>query len=256
MVMKLGNLTIKAGYILVTISLLASCASGPKKQAISLAVEKDIQVEMIDATRYIPTRIRDEETGELVPYIAMSNPYTQQKGRIDSESVSMFVSARNAFQTSATEKAKKLLEALVSKDDSLAGPWVLLGEIAQLDKQNEDAIKHYAKAIEVNPDNVNAYLRLAKLQREQGQFLHAQNTYVKALSIWKDFPEAHLNLAVLYDVYLNKVLLAQRHLEAYQFLTQGKNKHTSKWLSEIQQRTGKAITLNVEARKASSLEPS
>ncbi len=253
--MKLDKVYINIRFLLVAL-MLASCSSGPKKQSINLAIEKNAQVEMIDATRYIPQRTKDEETGQLVPYVAMPNPYTQQKGRIDSQSVTLFVSARKAIQSGTTAKAKKLLEKLVTSDSSLSGPWVLLGDIAQLDKQYDTAIAHYAKAIETNQSNVNAYLRLAKLQRQQGQFLPAQNTYVKALSIWKDFPEAHLNLAILYDVYLNKALFAQRHLEAYQFLTQGKNKQASKWLGEIQQRTGKAISLNVEARKASSLEPS
>ncbi len=252
--MKSGSCKLK--LLSFGLILLASCASDPKKQEVGLVVEKNIPSEMIDATRYIPRRIKDEESGQLVPYIAMPNPYTQLRGRISSKSVTVFVSARRAFQNGESHRAKKLLEQLVVDDKSLAGPWVILGDIAKLDNMLEQSVSHYAKAIAINKFNVNAYIRLAKRQREQGQFLRAQNTYVKSLSVWKDFPESHLNLAILYDLYLNKSLLAQRHLEAYQFLTNGQDKKTTRWLSEIQQRTGKAVMLNVESKKASSLEPS
>ena len=77
----------------------------------------------------------------------------------------------------------------------------------------------YEEAIRINKDNVNAYLRLALAQRELGEFILAQNTYSEALAIWPDFPEAHLNLSILYDLYLNHPIRAQEHMEAYQFLT-------------------------------------
>ncbi len=253
--MKLDNLSIKLLLATITLSL-AGCASGPKKPKIDLALDKTAQVEIIDASRYIPRRSIDEETGMLIPYTAMPNPYTQQKGRIKPQSVKRFVAARRAFQDGRYSQAKQQLDQLLEGDQTLSGPWILLGDIAQKEKKLDQAMKNYARAIEVNSANVNAYLRLAKLQRKQGLFLQAQNTYAKALSEWKDFPEAHLNLAILYDLYLNKSLLAQKHLEAYQFLTYGENLKAGKWLSEIQQRTGKPTTLHVEERKASSLEQS
>ena len=71
------------------------------------------------------------------------------------------------------------------------------------------------------------------------------STYAEALSVWEDFPEAHLNLAVLYDIYLNDPLQAQQHMEAYQFLTEEKDAKTAEWLQEIQSRTGIAPNLYI-----------
>ena len=58
------------------------------------------------------------------------------------------------------------------------------------------------------------------------------------MSIWKDCPEAHLNLGILYDLYLNQPKKAQQHIEAYLFLTQYKNPTAVAWFNEIQGRTG------------------
>jgi Flp pilus assembly protein TadD len=114
----------------------------------------------------------------------------------------------------------------------------MLGVIAEKEEKYDEAIGHYRKAISVNEKNVNAYLALGLVQRKQGHFADAHTTYVEALDVWRDFPEAHLNLAILYDLYVNQPEQAQRHYEAYQFLTGGKDRKVHKWLVEVKQRTG------------------
>ena len=96
----------------------------------------------------------------------------------------------------------------------------------------------YRAALIINPDNINAAIGLAKVQRQQGHYLDAQNSYANALSRWPDFPEAHANLAVLYDLYLNNAELAQQHMEAYLFLNGYRDKQVLQWFEELKQRTG------------------
>lgn len=236
--------------------VLGGCASNSSIKTTKLRQQHDKPAELTVSIQYIPQRTKNPETGLIEPYIAQLNPYTQQKGRVNASAVTSFISAKRAFQNGNYTQANELLKKVTQTDNELSGPWVLLGDIANKQKQFKKAIENYQKAIQVNRDNVNAYLRLAKLQRQLGKFIEAQNTYAKALSRWKDFPEAHLNLAVLYDIYLNKPLKAQRHLEAYQFLTSGRDKVRANWLAEIQQRTGEAIVLKVEVKKASTLASS
>lgn len=207
---------------------------------------------LVSTLHHIPKRTVDEKTGLLLPYQSAENPYLQKSGQIAAPLVVEFISARRAYQSNRYKEAKKILEGLTSKDNSLSGPWVMLGDIALKDKKPKQAIQSYQKAIAINKGNVNAYLPLAKVQRQQGDFIAAQNTYAQALSIWKDFPEAHLNLAILYDIYLNKQILSQRHLEAYLFLVDGRDKKQVNWLTKLQQRTGKDIQLEVDIRKAVS----
>jgi tetratricopeptide (TPR) repeat protein len=136
------------------------------------------------------------------------------------------------------EGARAKFQRLTEQYPALSGPWVKLGDIAERADQTDKAIEMYWKAISVNKKNVNAYISLGLAQRRQGLFSDARNTYFAALNLWKDFPEAHLNLAILYDLYLDMPEEAQKHFEAYQFLTGETDEKVRKWLIEVKRRTG------------------
>jgi tetratricopeptide (TPR) repeat protein len=237
--------TLLAGGLLVT----AGCATTSSK--VNLVVDKNQEARLVSTLDYLPAP-KTDETGAFLPYEASPNPYLAQRGKIKQESIVKYIDAKRALKQKNYRHAEQLFKTLTEEDKNLSGPWIGLGDVAVEQKQYEQAVAHCVKAIELNSKNVNAYMRLAKTQRLQGNFLHAQNTYAKALALWPDFPEAHLNLAVLYDIYLNHPLRAQKHMEAYQFLTNGENKEVAKWLAEIQQRTGVPISLVVEKQKAQS----
>ena len=150
----------------------------------------------------------------------------------------MYVVASSLLQQGRLKEARTQFLKLTEKYPSLSGPWVKLGTIAEREDKYDEAIKHYKEAINVNKNNVNAYIALGLVQRRQGYFSDAQTTYLAALDVWKDFPEAHLNLAILYDLYANKPEEAQKHYEAYSFLSGGKDEKVHKWLAEVKQRTG------------------
>ena len=215
--------------------LLTGCGGAPTKEATDKTVE--VKPSLNSTKQYLPVRQYDKDGNEL-PFVATPNPYTEMTGRVEKDAVTGFIAARKALKSEAYDEADRVLQQVVTADKSLAGPWVMRGFIAEQNKDVEGAIGHYRQAIAVNKLNVNAYIPLARLLREQGKFLDAQNIYAQALAVWKDFPEAHLNLAILYDIYLNDPLQAQQHMEAYQFLSGGKDAKVSAWLTEIQSRTG------------------
>lgn len=238
------------GFILAVslASLLSACGGNVKKAAITETVA---EVGLVSTQEFIPVPKVDKEGVALV-YEAKPNPYLQQKGRINKESVDQFVNAKRALKFKQEVQAEKMLMNLTESDKTLSGPWVVLGDIASDRKDYAKAIECYGKAIVINKYNMNAYMRLALAQRLKGDFLRAQNTYAAALAVWPDSPEAHLNLAVLYDVYLNHPLRAQKHMEAHQFLTAGQNKEVAIWLNEIQKRTLVPVSLDVNPPKAVS----
>lgn len=225
--------------------------SGSSNTASNLRQDK-IVAQQVDSSQFLPKLTINEVDSQLIPYQAVINPYLLQKGKIEPVLIAQFIEARQAYQGNELNRAKQILQEMLKSSKNLSGPLVLLGDIERQHGNFAEATKQYQQALLINKYNVNAYIRLARVQRQQGEFIQAQNVYVKALSIWRDFPEAHLNLAILYDMYLNKEIEAQRHLEAYQFLTRGKDKKRAGWLSEIQQRTGKSVLLEVENIKAMS----
>jgi len=176
--------------------------------------------------------------GEKIAYVPQPNPYTDEVESVPPEARSIFVVASARLQNGDLEGANAKFTLLTEKYPSLSGPWVKLGLIAEAQEKYPDAIKHYKNAISVNRNNVNAYMALGLVQRKQGYFSEAFNTYLDALTVWRDFPEAHLNLAILYDLYLNNAEEAQKHYEAYNFLTGEKSEKVQKWLVEVKHRTG------------------
>ena len=226
------NTTVTLSLGLIFLLALGGCG-GVKP---TLVVEE--KPSLIATLETIPVQRFDEQTKEALPYEASPNPYLLLKGRIKKESVASYIQARRLVNAKKWAEADKVLAALVESDDSLSGPWVMRGDIAREQQHYEQAEAFYRQALVVNQDNVNAYLSLALAQRQQGRYLAAQNTLARALLLWPDFPEAHLNIGIVYDVYLNMPLRAQKHMEAYQFLTNGEDSKAAKWLAEVKSRTG------------------
>jgi Flp pilus assembly protein TadD len=177
-------------------------------------------------------------SGEKIPYVAQANPYTSSGADIPQAARSAFTTANARLDDGNVKGAQEDFIKLTENYPALSGPWLRLGEIAEKLELYDEAIGHYEKAISVNRNNVSAYLRLGLLQRRQGNFRAAENAYAGALHVWKDCPQAHLNLAILQDLYLNRPEDAQRHYEAYAFLAGMKDKKANKWLVEVRQRTG------------------
>ncbi len=224
---------------------LAGCASN--QAALPLAGEK---VQLVATAEYVPKLAYDEQ-GKVIEHELKENPYLAIKSRIDKGSVLLYIEAKKAKRNGNLKTAKQKLKVITKNDDSISGPWVMLGDIAFEEKNYSLAEKHYQQAIAINPKNINAYVALAQVQRVVGAYHVAQNTLALALGLWSDFPEAHLNLGILYDLYLNQPKKAQQHMEAYLFLTEYKSIKAQAWFNEVQGRTG--ITNSFIDEKVSSL---
>ena len=222
---------VKHVSLIFSLLVLGACATNTVKPL------DNETVSLKDTLQYMPKQLFNE-TGELVEYVPRDNPYLAADSRIDKGSVLLFIEAKKAKRNGDYKTARQKLKVITKKDESISGPWVMLGEISFENKKWQQAQQDYQQALAINPDNVNAYIALARVQRVMGNFNLAQNTLENALALWPDFPEAHLNLGILYDLYLNKSQQAQQHMEAYLFLTQYKNPEVIAWLEEVKSRTG------------------
>ncbi|MDK2779172.1 MAG: tetratricopeptide repeat protein [Pseudomonadota bacterium] len=216
--------------LLVAAVLLSGCAAQQQQP-------QEEQAVVVDTASYLPLQTYDEQ-GIKIPYISAENPYLLQKGTVSKGSVLLFIEARRALNAGDEKTAQQKLKVITDQDNTLAGPYVMLGDISMKHEDYKKASESYRKAISINGQNVNAYLGLGEALRRQGEFTAAQNTYEEALRVWRDFPEAHLNLGVLYDLYLNMPAKAQAHYEAYLFLTHNKTHKANQWYEEVKSRTG------------------
>lgn len=240
--------SLHAGVVMTAV-LLSGCAGlgsvggvgtapeTPEKKVVESAPAEPKTRAGTGSQRHLPQQAYDAQ-GKKVAYVSAPNPYTAASKPVPPEAVARFRSASDLMADERYRDARKAFEAITRDYPDLSGPWLKLGELAEIGERMERAEKSYRKALAINPQNVNAYLALALFQRRSGDFEEARDTYVSALELWKDFPEAHLNLAILYDLYMNQPALAQPHFEAYAFLTKGDDPQVADWLIEIRRRTG------------------
>lgn len=222
------------GFLLTFILMLAACGSQQIK--IAEKTEEGVRVPLVSTAEFIPVQKVDKD-GLPVAYKVKENPYLAKRSRVKKESVDQFIQAKRYLKTNDERGARNVLSSIIENDKRVSGPHVLLGDLELQAGELENAISHYEQALAVNSRNVNAYLKLAEARRQHGDYGIAQNVYAKALAVWPDFPEAHLNLGVLYDVYLNQPEKAQRHIEAFLFLVGGNDSQAHDYLVEIMSRT-------------------
>ena len=125
------------------------------------------------------------------------------------------------------------MHKVAKMDQRISGPWVNMGVAYKELGNTKNAKSAFEKAITINPSNPYALNQLAILKREEGKFDDAEKLYKKALAAYPDYKNAHLNLAILCDVYLRKIGCALDHYQEYLDLSGGQDKQVIAWMSQL-----------------------
>ena len=93
------------------------------------------------------------------------------------------------------------------------------------------------QTLAVHDDFAPAWNEFGILHREAGRFAEAESAYLKAVTVRPDYGLAHLNLGILYDLYLGRLDDALVHYERYQAqLGAGQDKMVGRWIADISRR--------------------
>ncbi|MDB5985757.1 MAG: tetratricopeptide repeat protein [Nevskia sp.] len=145
-----------------------------------------------------------------------------------------FQDALQLMHEHKSDEAQAALEALVKDFPNLSGPQTDLGIVYARAKQRDKAFNSFNKAIAANPKNATAYDWQGILYRESGDYAGAERAYLQALSAQPDYAGAHLNLAILYDVYLKRPQDAAAQYREYQRLAGANKPIVTAWINELQ----------------------
>ena len=96
--------------------------------------------------------------------------------------------------------------------------------------------KTLTAAITQNPLDTEAYNRLGILYRNAGRFEDARKIYERGLGIDAQYRLIHLNIGILYDLYLRNPGLALDHYRRYQLLSGEEDKKIKIWISDLEKR--------------------
>jgi len=160
-------------------------------------------------------------------------------------------SARNTFNSAVAAmhakqwgEAESQLKSLIQAQPKLSGAYLNLALVYVETNRPSDAEAQFKKAIEVNPDNMVAHDQYGIWLRTQGRFKDAEATYLQALQRKPGHADTHLNLGILYDLYLGKSAQALEQYQQYLSL-QGETaapeaEKVKSWVAELQRRNKSA----------------
>lgn len=131
------------------------------------------------------------------------------------------------------DSATKTIQTLSEQNPNMSGLKLQLGDLAYKGGNLDLAKAYYQQAVVINPYNYFAHNRLGGVLRKQGDFDAAKTSYQTALDSWGAFAPAHLNLGILFDIYLGDKNKALEHYQTYQLLTQDENRKVKGWIADI-----------------------
>ena len=93
------------------------------------------------------------------------------------------------------DEAATLCRSMLQRRPGFALGHLAMGEIATAQGDVETARTHLLRAVEIDPDYLNARYNLANLYQSKGQLTEAVSQYLKTLEIDPGYAKAHNNLA-------------------------------------------------------------
>jgi len=133
-------------------------------------------------------------------------------------------------------QAMPRLEALAAANPDLGGLQANLGLIHERAGRYEDAEKAFKAAVRINPGQPAYYNLLGVFYRGRGDFGQARKAYEAALTRNPDYSPAHLNLGILFDIYLWDPEKAAVHYQRYAQLAPESGGEVKKWLADLKAR--------------------
>jgi tetratricopeptide (TPR) repeat protein len=142
-----------------------------------------------------------------------------------------------AMKAGQDKAAETVLLELTRKYPELSGPHANLGILYYRAGRYKEAADALDQAIRINPGQAAYYNQLGMARRALGQFPEARAAYGKALDVDANYTFAHLNIAILYDLYLGELDKALTHYVRYRELNPADAKQVDKWIADLKQRS-------------------
>ena len=189
--------------LMLTVLTLSAC--GPKSVTTGPATEDDARPPVVEAE-------------------------SEQRG---SEQQEKFEQGIKALAAGDLEQARRLFSDITRQNPTLSGPHANLALIDFRQKDLQQALVRINRAIELNPSSHQAFHLRAQILLQQGEIKKARDDYQQAIDLNPEYLNAHYNLALLYDIYLQEIALAIDHYTIYLSLLGEKDETIEEWLNHL-----------------------
>jgi len=155
---------------------------------------------------------------------------------LSSTDLENYKEALYALRDNKLDSAEILLNDIIEKHPSLAGPRANLGLIYHQKGKTAQAKQSLEKTITLNPKNPYAYNILGIIENNKGNFSSAEKYFLLAIKYKTDYSKAHYNIALLYDIYFHELQKSIHHYQEYLSIISKKgikDKQTADWLQQL-----------------------
>ena len=172
----------------------------------------------------------------LLLVFLLSGCATTSKQEHSASSQQGFQTALVTMQAGRVDEAINFFSQMTLDYPTLAGPYANLGLLFQRQGLTKEAVVAFDKAIALQPSSAKIYNSAAVFYRSQGRFKDAESAYLHAINKAASYAEPVLNLAILYDLYLQQPVMAIKYYKQYLGLSDINNEQVALWLADLEQR--------------------
>lgn len=173
------------------------------------------------------------KTAELRPEpAAIEDSAAAEDQKINQQQLK-FEQGKNALAAGNYAQARRLFGEMIRANPGLSGPYANLALIDFKQKKYQAALKQVNRAIELNPSQAQAYHLRAQIRLQQGEIKKARDDYQQAIELNPKYLNAHYNLALLYDIYLQEIALAIDHYTIYLSLLGDRDEAIEEWINHL-----------------------
>lgn len=215
---SLGSVSVGAAS-LGTVAMLAGCGTTPSRPAGAAAAQ---------SVPPAPAAAAANAGAAPAPVAAADAP-------VPEPAAAQYAAALELIKSGKGTAAEPSLTQLARAYPQFAGPELNLGLIYLRDGRLPEAVAAFQAALERNPHSAVAGDELGIALRRSGKFAEAEAAYQAAIAADENYAPAHLNLGVLYDLYLAEPQKALDQFERYIAIA-GENKQVAGWVVELRKR--------------------
>lgn len=148
-----------------------------------------------------------------------------------------YLAALAQLQAGDEAAADSALQAFNAAHPELAGPLLNLALLRMRQGDEAAARDYFDKASAVCTNCAPVWNGLGVLHRQQGLFSEAEQAYLKAIELDPGYALAYYNLAILYDLYIQRPELALVNYEQYISLgADDGNAEVERWIADLRRR--------------------
>lgn len=156
--------------------------------------------------------------------------------QIDDEIKKAYKKVASLNKSKNYKVAITLLEDVQKKYPQLSGPDYQKARIYFNQGKMEQALAAVDQSLKNNQRNYYSLNLKGIILRELGRFEESRGIYLAAIDVYPPYPNSHLNLGVLADIYMGELPFALIQYKEYMKLVENKDKKVANWIIEIERR--------------------